>query len=85
MRSNVHRMLAALLLAALLAVALQGLFPLTLEFHEEVEEFAAMARSLHVRNMVAAIYLGPRIADTFLEVMVVVLAVAGMRFIREAP
>jgi len=31
---------------------------------------------------VTAVYLGPRVLDTLLEVMVVVLTVFGMKFIR---
>ncbi len=85
MRRKALAALAAGVLIALAAAALGPVLPVTLRFHEEVDDFAAMARALNMRNMVAAVYLGPRIADTFLEVMVVVLAVAGMRFIREAP
>lgn len=85
MSRTAHKVAAAAILTALLAVGFSGAIPLTLRFHEEVSEFAEMARALNVRNLVSAIYLGPRVADTFLEVMVVVLAVVGMRFIREAP
>ncbi len=38
-----------------------------------------LAVTLNVRNLVAAIYLGPRMLDTFLEVTVIVLAAVGMR------
>ncbi|MCX7819563.1 MAG: hypothetical protein N2652_10235 [Kiritimatiellae bacterium] len=46
-------------------------------------EVAALARRWNIRNLVTAIYLGPRAADTFLEVMVVTLAVVGLRALGE--
>ncbi len=42
-----------------------------------------IAGQMGVQNMVTAVYLGPRIVDTFIEVMVVVLTVCGMKFLRE--
>lgn len=73
---------AALALFAL-GFALFGPAGITVVFHEEVLDFADMAERLNIRNLVSTIYLGPRLFDTFLEVMVVVLAVFGMKFIRE--
>jgi multisubunit Na+/H+ antiporter MnhB subunit len=52
-------------------------------FHTEVIDFAAMTEVMNIRNIVTAIYLGPRLFDTFLEVIVVVLTVFGIRFIRD--
>lgn len=52
-------------------------------FHTEVIDFAEMTGVMNIRNIVTAIYLGPRLFDTFLEVIVVVMTVFGMRFIRE--
>lgn len=54
-----------------------------LVFHEEVLDFESIARNMNIRNMVTTIYLGPRILDTVLEVMVVFLTVLGMKFIRD--
>jgi multisubunit Na+/H+ antiporter MnhB subunit len=42
-----------------------------------------MATQMGIQNMVTAVYLGPRVFDTFIEVMVVVLTVYGMKFVRE--
>ena len=42
-----------------------------------------IADAMGIQNMVTAVYLGPRIFDTFVEVMVVVLTVYGMKYIRE--
>jgi len=52
-------------------------------FHSEVIDFAEMTRIMNIKNIVTAIYLGPRLFDTFLEVMVVVMTVLGMKFIRD--
>ena len=48
-----------------------------------IADYSVIAQSMNIRNMVSAIYLGPRLGDTLLEVMVVVLAVYGMKFVRE--
>jgi multisubunit Na+/H+ antiporter MnhB subunit len=53
-----------------------------LVFSEVVLDFRSMAERMNIENMVAVVYLGPRIFDTFLEVNVVVLTVFGMKFIR---
>ena len=42
-----------------------------------------VAQELGINNLVSAVYLGPRIIDTLVEVMVVVLTVFGMKYIRE--
>jgi multisubunit Na+/H+ antiporter MnhB subunit len=52
-------------------------------FHTEVIDFATMTETMNIRNIVTAVYLGPRLFDTFLEILVVVMTVFGMRFIRE--
>lgn len=52
-------------------------------FHVEVAEYVELAVDLNIRNMVTAVYLGPRVLDTLLEALVVVLAVQGMFFVRE--
>ena len=53
-----------------------------LVFHTEIIDFAEMTKVMNIKNIVTAIYLGPRLFDTFLEVMVVVMTVLGMKFIR---
>ena len=51
--------------------------------HATAADLADIAARLNIRNLVSAIYLGPRVVDTFLEVLVVILAVFGMQFVRE--
>ncbi len=48
----------------------------------QINRYIELARSLNIRNMVSAIYLGPRLLDTIIEVLVVVATVFGMFFIR---
>lgn len=74
---------ALFLLGALIYVGIymQGI---ELVFHEEVIDYKAIAEHMNIQNMVAVVYLGPRIFDTFLEVNVVILTVFGMKFIRSA-
>ncbi|MDZ4200069.1 MAG: hypothetical protein U1E27_12390 [Kiritimatiellia bacterium] len=83
-RLRFNLMVAALVLG-LLAFARFGSHPVTVRFHPEVSEFRELAESLRIRNMVSAVYLGPRVLDTFLEALVVVLAVTGMAFVRQRP
>ncbi len=52
--------------------------------HTTAESVAVIAHQLNIRNLVSAIYLGPRVVDTFLEVMVVIFAVIGMKYARES-
>ncbi len=73
---------------AALAVGLAGLvlcaMPPTPPRHEDATaDILPLARRWNIRNLVTAIYLGPRAADTFLEVMVVTLAVIGLRHLGE--
>lgn len=42
-----------------------------------------ITEQMGIQNMVTAVYLGPRMMDTFIEVMVVVLTVYGMKYLRE--
>lgn len=42
-----------------------------------------VAHRMGIQNMVTAVYLGPRVFDTFVEVMVVILTVYGMKFVRD--
>ncbi len=79
------KIIGALLLAGILAFVFFGWDAPKTAPHETVEGVAQIAQRLNIRNLVSAIYLGPRAADTFLEVMVVTLAVVGMRFAREEP
>ena len=83
MNRILFKIATAALALFILGFALLGPAGITVVFHEEVEDFAEMAKWLNIRNLVSTIYLGPRLFDTFLEVMVVVLAVFGMKYIRE--
>ncbi len=49
---------------------------------EGITDFETIASRMNVRNMVAVVYLGPRVLDTFLEVNVVILTVFGVKHIR---
>ena len=42
-----------------------------------------VTEQMGIQNMVTAVYLGPRVLDTVIEVMVVVLTVYGMKYLRE--
>lgn len=77
------KIVSAALLAGLIAFALWGAEAPAVVSHATAGGVAEIAARLNIRNLVSAIYLGPRAADTFLEVMVVTLAVIGMKFARE--
>ena len=72
---------AVILLGSLVYVATYAR-GLDLVFSEVVLDFRGLAEHMNIENMVAVVYLGPRIFDTFLEVNVVVLTVFGMKYIR---
>ena len=72
---------AIILLGSLVYVATY-VRDLDLVFSEVVLDFRGLAEHMNIENMVAVVYLGPRIFDTFLEVNVVILTVFGMKFIR---
>ncbi len=76
------RIIVATFLLAIFAYFVYYLNMFELVFHTEVIDFTEMTQKMNIRNIVTAIYLGPRIFDTFLEVIVVVLTVFGMKFIR---
>ncbi len=82
MKSRRFRILVAIMLALIFIYTSIYLSQIELVFHEEVLDIEGIARQLNIRNMVTTVYLGPRIFDTFLEVMVVILTVFGMKFIR---
>lgn len=82
MKSKRFRILVAILLGMIFIYTSVYLAQIELVFHEEVLDIESIARQLNIRNMVTTVYLGPRIFDTFLEVMVVILTVFGMKFIR---
>ena len=54
-----------------------------LQTREVGASWVRIAEQMGIQNMVTAVYLGPRMFDTFIEVMVVVLTVYGMKFVRE--
>lgn len=65
-------------------VAILFLFPAPeMHIREIGESWVRIADAMGIQNMVTAVYLGPRIFDTFVEVMVVVLTVYGMKYVRE--
>jgi multisubunit Na+/H+ antiporter MnhB subunit len=77
------RLLVGIFLGVILVYFTLYLQRVEMVFHTEVIDFAAMTEVMNIRNIVTAIYLGPRLFDTFLEVIVVVLTVFGIRFIRD--
>ncbi len=77
------RLLVAVFLGIIFVYIFIYLRMVELVFHTEVIDFAEMTRIMNIKNIVTAIYLGPRLFDTFLEVIVVVMTVFGMKFIRE--
>lgn len=77
------KLLVGILLGAIFVYFFIYLRMVELVFHLEVIDFAEMTEIMNIRNIVTAIYLGPRLFDTFMEVIVVVLTVFGMNFIRD--
>ncbi len=77
------RMAAALVVTGLALVALMRAPPEPVRRSDSITDIVHLARRWNIRNLVTAIYLGPRAADTFLEVMVVTLAVVGLRCLEE--
>ncbi len=76
--------IASLLLLLLLGAAIYKVLPQP-EIHvREVDaSWVRVASQMGIQNMVTAVYLGPRVFDTLIEVMVVVLTVCGMKYLRE--
>jgi multisubunit Na+/H+ antiporter MnhB subunit len=83
--NKISKIIVAIFLAAIFVYLLVSLQGMDFVFHQEVEDYEQIANEMNIRNMVTAIYLGPRMLDTFLEVMVVLLTVFGMKFIRNKP
>ncbi len=79
------RAVAAALAAGLILLAWRAAPPEPARHGDATAEIVELARHWNIRNLVTAIYLGPRVADTFLEVMVVTLAVIGLRHLGERP
>ncbi len=44
-------------------------------------DYIELARSINIKNMVTAVYLGPRLFDTFIEALVVVATAFSMRYL----
>ncbi len=51
--------------------------------NEHIEKIIELAEMMNIKNLVTVVYLGPRIFDTMLEVLVVVLTVIGIKSIKE--
>lgn len=73
---------AAVLLGISLVLVIILVPPLETVPVSEAETVRETAQAYGIRNMVSAVYLGPRAADTFLEVLVVVLTVFGIKAVR---
>ena len=79
---KVITVLTAAMLISAAAAAFLLLPPIEPVFNEEVESVRQLTKDYGIRNMVSTVYLGPRVMDTFLEVMVVVLTVFGVKAVR---
>jgi multisubunit Na+/H+ antiporter MnhB subunit len=78
---------AGKIILAVLVAGLGGLVfivsdPVFFRTDAQIERYIEIARYLNIRNVVSAIYLGPRLIDTIVEVLIVVATVFGMLFIR---
>lgn len=74
----------SVLLLLFCAIAIFRVFPQPENHVREVDtSWVRIAGHMGIQNMVTAVYLGPRIFDTLIEVMVVVLTVYGIKFMRE--
>ena len=79
-----HIRTGSIILLLLCGAAIYLVFPQPENLAREVESsWVCIAGQMGIQNMVTAVYLGPRMFDTFIEVMVVVLTVCGMKFLRE--
>jgi multisubunit Na+/H+ antiporter MnhB subunit len=81
MHSLRHSVLVLLLIAAAVLLSTQTVY-IGVERSRMVQDFARLTRQLHIQNLVTTVYLGPRLMDTFLEVMVVIMTVIGVKSLR---
>ncbi|MGM0461740.1 MAG: hypothetical protein ACQEQ4_04890 [Fibrobacterota bacterium] len=81
MHSVRHSVLVLLLIAAAVLLSTQTVY-IGVERSRMVQDFARLTRQLHIQNLVTTVYLGPRLMDTFLEVMVVIMTVMGVKSLR---
>lgn len=79
---TIGRILPAVLLAGLGSLIFFLEEPVFFRTEKQIERYIEIARNLNIRNVVSAIYLGPRLIDTVIEVLLVVATVFGMLFIR---
>ncbi|TVQ98395.1 MAG: hypothetical protein EA403_14060 [Spirochaetaceae bacterium] len=82
MTGRLFRIAVAILMVSAFVYMTIWLAGVEIVFHEEIVDYVAIARTMNIRNLVSVIYLGPRIFDTMIEVLVVVLTVYGMTFLR---
>ena len=76
--------LLSLLLLAMVGIAVWRFLPQPeVQIRPVTDSWVRLTTQMGIQNMVTAVYLGPRIMDTFIEVMVVVLTVYGMKYLRE--
>ena len=75
--------IASLLLLLLCGAAIFRILPAP-EIHvrEVHATWVRIAGQMGIQNMVTSVYLGPRVFDTLIEVMVVILTVCGMKHLR---
>jgi len=73
----------SLLLLLLVGVAVFRILPRpAIQLRPVETSWVRVTEQMGIQNMVTAVYLGPRMMDTLIEVMVVVLTVYGMKHLR---
>lgn len=78
----VLKIISAIVLTICLFIVVEIYSSLDFPRFDNVETYRLIAEELNLRNMVTAVYLGPRLFDTFLEIFVVVMSVMGIRYLR---
>ncbi|MFW5800897.1 MAG: hypothetical protein ACOCVC_02590 [Spirochaeta sp.] len=81
MNKSLFNLITMLILCIGGTYAVLYLNDIELLFHAEIPDIVSIAADLQIRNLVTVIYLGPRVFDTLLEVMVVLLTVYGIKYI----
>ena len=78
------KIIPALFLLAIGSLVLFIPDPVFFRTEVQINRYIEIARELNIKNVVSAIYLGPRLIDTVTEVLIVVATVFGMMFIRRS-
>lgn len=82
MSSRIFRIIAGVMLLIGGVYVLLYLSEVEIVTHSSAPDMLSIAETMNIRNLVSAVYLGPRVFDTILEVMVVLLTVYGIQYLR---